>query len=385
MAKKRKKAWSCYAGLKGRNRVRAYLDKKSGHILLEYQELDEAGGGTKRRTSLRHADREKAADQAAEMAVALRKNEIQTEELSLDKLFDMYLQYASNNSRMTDARRKEVARCVLLFRKSFGLGRKPLDLEKRDFDDFVSGRSTGRLLVGEQKGAVEDATIHCELRVLRAVFNWAMATGNGKRGRLLTRNPLLEFKLPKPTPRRPIASTEDYEALLAVAEKVHPSFAAFLVLAHETGHRTHSLRHLKLRDVDFAANTITWVPEFDKVRFEHTTPVTPEGMCVLKLMRSTDSATTSEWLFPSPRDGKRPLSRGTLIKWWKKAELLAGLRREKGMGLHSLRRKLSNDFRHMPLKDLAYYGGWKNERTLVESYQQPDRETMREAFSTRRR
>ena len=38
----------------------------------------------------------------------------------------------------------------------------------------------------------------------------------------------------------------------------------------------------------------------------------------------------------------------------------------------------------LPLKDLAYMGGWKDFKTLVECYQQPDEDRMREALAQRR-
>ena len=37
-----------------------------------------------------------------------------------------------------------------------------------------------------------------------------------------------------------------------------------------------------------------------------------------------------------------------------------------------------------PLRDLAYLGGWKSVATVVGIYQQPDEDTMRDAFRRRR-
>ena len=38
----------------------------------------------------------------------------------------------------------------------------------------------------------------------------------------------------------------------------------------------------------------------------------------------------------------------------------------------------------LPLKDLCYLGGWKDPKTLLTCYQQPDEELMRRALLERR-
>ena len=63
-----KKRWSYSAGERGRNRVRAYEDHKTGIILAEFYE-----GGNRKRISLGHRDVEKAKQQADEMAAELAK------------------------------------------------------------------------------------------------------------------------------------------------------------------------------------------------------------------------------------------------------------------------------------------------------------------------
>jgi len=64
-------------------------------------------------------------------------------------------------------------------------------------------------------------------------------------------------------------------------------------------------------------------------------------------------------------------------------ETAAKLPREQGRGWHSLRRKFATELKHVPLKDLAYLGGWKDHQTILTSYQRPDAETMQEALKTR--
>ena len=65
------KNWSYSAGERGRNRVRAYEDPKSGTILLEYYEQEPGAPKPRRkRKGLGHRDRKRAKQQADEIAAA---------------------------------------------------------------------------------------------------------------------------------------------------------------------------------------------------------------------------------------------------------------------------------------------------------------------------
>jgi hypothetical protein len=49
---------------------------------------------------------------------------------------------------------------------------------------------------------------------------------------------------------------------------------------------------------------------------------------------------------------------------WEKLERKAGLKRVKGRGWHSLRRKFATDLKETPLAALCYLGGWKDAQTV---------------------
>jgi len=53
------------------------------------------------------------------------------------------------------------------------------------------------------------------------------------------------------------------------------------------------------------------------------------------------------------------------------------------LGWHSLRRKFANDLRHVPLKDLASLGGWKDTQTLLKCYLREDEQAMVDAPKSR--
>lgn len=71
--------------------------------------------------------------------------------------------------------------------------------------------------------------------------------------------------------------------------------------------------------------------------------------------------------------------------WWERAARLARLEPLHGRGWHSLRRKFASDHMHLPLKVVCELGGWRNHRTVVECYQHPDEQQLREALKTRKR
>ena len=48
------------------------------------------------------------------------------------------------------------------------------------------------------------------------------------------------------------------------------------------------------------------------------------------------------------------------------------------------RRSFANDLRHVPLKDLASLGGWKDTQTLLKCYLKEDEQAMVDALKSRR-
>ena len=82
------------------------------------------------------------------------------------------------------------------------------------------------------------------------------------------------------------------------------------------------------------------------------------------------------WLFPAVRDSSRPVERVAIGRRLLKAYEAAGLQQPEGGLWHAWRRKWATERKGMSLKDVAAAGGWKDLRTLLECYQQPDEETL---------
>jgi integrase len=129
---------------------------------------------------------------------------------------------------------------------------------------------------------------------------------------------------------------------------------------------------------------VHWRAENDKIRYEHDTWLTAEAVTALRESRRAGGV-LSEWVFPSSRDPRDPVSRHVFVDWWRRGVELAELPPVPGRGWHSLRRQFATELKHVPLKDLAALGGWKDAGTILTCYQQADTATMQKALAMRQR
>ncbi len=118
--------------------------------------------------------------------------------------------------------------------------------------------------------------------------------------------------------------------------------------------------------------------------WEHHTPLTREAVQALAAAGARRLNGKDGWVLPSPSDPSRPCSRNIMRDWWDLAQEKAGLGCVPHLGWHSLRRKFANDLRHVPLKDLASLGGWKDTQTLLKCYLKEDEQAMVDALESRR-
>ena len=130
--------------------------------------------------------------------------------------------------------------------------------------------------------------------------------------------------------------------------------------------------------------TIRWRSEHDKIGLDHTVPLSPEASEALAAAKRRAARIADGLVFPSPSDPEEPVRRDLLRDWWEKLEKGAGLKRVRGRGWHSLRRKFVTDLKHdTPMADLCYLGGWKDHNTILKCYMKPDETTMRSALTRR--
>ena len=90
------------------------------------------------------------------------------------------------------------------------------------------------------------------------------------------------------------------------------------------------------------------------------------------------------FLFPSPQDQSRPVSKELASTWLQRAEKLAKLGPLDGGLWHPFRRKWVNERKHWPDKDVAASGGWSDHATVQAVYQQADEATMFQVVSSPR-
>lgn len=376
-----KRGWSYSTGERGRNRVRIFEHPTTKGLFLEVYEA-----GRRKRIALGSRDRARAKAKAEEVAAALRQGtQAARNELPLQTLFDNYLREVTpRKSPSSQQKDRQVAR---LFLETFGADRRVTTLSRRDWDAFIQRRrqgSDGR--PGKVRGRpVRDRVIAQNLKTVVAMLNWATMAGDGAGGYLLERNPFKGLPFPvEASPRRPLLSQEQYEALFGASGNIGPLFQLALVLAHETGHRIGSIRLLRWLDTDLEKGTIRWRGENDKIGFEHVTPLSEVAREALSRARKAQGAIGDSWVFPSPENPSEPVSRHLVRDWWERGEKLGGVTHQPGLGWHSLRRKFATELKHTPLKDLCHLGGWKEPQTVLKCYQQPDESTMRQALEGRR-
>ncbi len=284
-----KKIWSWSTGERGVNRVRAYEDVARRVIFLEFYERRAGGGAHRRcRVSAGHADRNRAKQQAEQLAAKIRANEpVRSEELTLQVLFENYLREVTpSKSPSKQLHDQRTARLLLKF---LGAEFEVKRLSRVEWDRFIRDRASGKLRnpnkqPREKKEKKESrkpehpvrhvgpAQIAGDLCFLRAMLNWATMAKNERGEPLLMRNPLKGLPLPKnESPVRRRMTAEEYEAILKAArDRGERDVELALILAHETGHRIGAIRQLKWNDVDLARGTIKWRGEVDKIGYEHT-------------------------------------------------------------------------------------------------------------------
>jgi integrase len=378
--------WSWSTGERGKNRVRVCERRRGGTLVLEvYEPSPTTRRPAVRRISLGHADHAEAKAKAEEVARALRVGPTPVSRaVTLRELFDIYEREVTPTK--SDMTRRHDRRATALFQVAWSADRPVRSLNRRDWDWFIRERRAGRIRPkGVKKAkAVRNRIIEQDVKFLLAVLNWATRAGDGHGGLLLERNPLLGLPIPKEeNPNRPMLTAAEYGKIVAKAAAVAPLFECLLVLAHETGHRSRSIRYLRWSDVDVDARTIRWRAETDKIGYEHITPASEASMAALEKARRVSDRLGDGWVFPSPRSPAQPVPRERIEHWWKRAEKLAQVPHVPGRGLHSLRRKFATELRHLPMKDLQQLGGWKDHNTILKAYQHPDMDAMREGLNRR--
>lgn len=142
-----RRRFSYITGEKGRNRVRAFEDPRSGLLYLEVR-----SEGSRKRIALGHRDREAARAKADEVALKLRTDDgLVRHEVTLAELFDNYLREVTpTKGKGKQLHDKRVAAMAL---EVLGANRIVHQLTHRNAARFVlERRRRGDMRGGERKG-----------------------------------------------------------------------------------------------------------------------------------------------------------------------------------------------------------------------------------------
>jgi integrase len=371
-----RRAWSKSIGEPG-CRVRLYEARPGGPIMRSSWV-----SGKEDRKSLGHRDRELATRQAYDLLRGLLANEnaIREESLTLGLLARVYLESPQHQAKGERGQREDKRKLdrVVAF---LGADRNVLSLSESDVRRYTMARREGdsRLQGVKPKQPVRDRAIEADLLALHQALNWAVRERRSSGPRLILENPLHGIKLPRErNPRRPVMRHDVYLKLLKVAGEVHPLLKLALVVAEGTGRRISGWRNLLWDDVDLKAGEIRWRAEFDKSGFEDIRPMSDAVRDALREARKNQGAIGSAPVFPAPKDPTRPCDRHLLDNWLRRAFKAAELERQQGGLWHTIRRKWATERKGYPVKDVAAAGGWRDERTILTSYQQVDAATVKQ-------
>ena len=229
-----------------------------------------------------------------------------TEEITLGKLFDIYL--VEVTPKKGDRQKRYEHAAGEMFTRYFGPTRTASSLNIRDWERFSSDRTHGR--VGPPSGrklGVGPRTVQMDLSFLRCVLTWATRAGDGHGGSFLDRDPLRGLPLPREkNSRRITLSEEEYQRLLQVGADVNWRFKVALVVANETGHRIGAIRRLRWSDIDFEHGRINWRAEYEKSGYAHSTPMTQAVRTTLEKARQLHPRIGDGPILPSVSEPSRP-------------------------------------------------------------------------------
>lgn len=345
------------------------------------------GHGESRR-SLGHRSRARALTEARALLALTEDGLLEPEQtpLSLADLFRRYTtdgRYLPDGSLKTEAYLQHIVTTGRNLAKHFGAALPVDQLTPDRVTDYVRRRREGTI-TGRP---VRTNAIQRELRMLKAALNWARGQYVGGQP-LLAVNPLEKYRIPgEKDPKRPTLDDEAMDRLEAVAPEVHPFLTLLIVLARHTGRRISAILGLQWDDIDLDAGQIRWRAELDKTRKTWVIPAPKVVLRELCRFRATHPGIGSALLFPHPKRKRRPgkpVTRDLASYWLRAAYDRAKVARPDGSLWHVFRRMWATDRKHLPPKDVAAAGGWRDISTLVNCYQQPDEATIKAVVEFRK-
>jgi integrase len=395
---RRRQRWSWSVGERGET---ALVFTERNHRL--YGQL---GGRTGRRAALGYADspenRERAKVWARAQHKALAEGLVRAGDPTPTVARVCAAFVASRaDLDLDESSRAEDERCPKLFARVFGADRDLSKLTLGEWQAFITQRQSGAIdSTGQpvpepvkpddvRRRPVGARTVEGDCAWLLKVCNWALEWEDRATGRpLLVTHPLRRERFAaaiphEQNPRRPIATLDRLDAILAKADAVHSFLAPLLQLVAGTARRISAVLQLRYEDLRLAKTkaaphgAIRWRGETDKMGREWSAPINATVRAALDALLAARPGLGAAFLFPAPRSGgAKPVDRWLAAKWLEQAERLAEVPHLEQGCWHPYRRMWATARKHLPIQDVAQAGGWKNHAVLATLYQQPDDVTL---------
>jgi integrase len=375
-------ALTCSIGERG-CRVRLFEKTRGGGF---HRAVWIAGAGEDRR-SMNTADREEALRLGRMLLAELMKGEVRTSPRPPLTLAELWRRYSSECAEYLDNKestRKDSAARARILLAYFGADFLVDDLSKDRQRAYESARLAGGIVLGknDETDKTRARSPELDMSVLHTMLQWATTVRLPNRDFLLQRNPLQGVKrIREKNKKQPVATWERYEATVAAMQKLRAESESdeermrwvrlelALFLAERTGKRVGSIRHLRWEDFDHARGVLSWRAESDKKGYDWSVPMPSEFFETVRGFQRDIGAIAGYVFAANSADGI--MDRHTFEKGLRTAEKRARLAKLDGSLWHAYRRKWATERKHLPLKDVARAGGWKDVNSLL-GYQQAD-------------
>lgn len=393
------------------SRVTVYERKKGGNVYARVN--DPSGDGTIRRSlgypvrededkPLNEEAAERAREYAEQQSRKLRRGKkalTSDEGPTLARVLALYRRHKSPQKETENARKQDKRRAELWARFLNRRGvRKPEQITRVHWEEFIALRASGaidshgRVVEDEDdRRTVRTRSVERDLQWINSVMRWACRWPK-ESDAVLDSNPVGgdEFAIPSETnPRRPVATQDRFEALREVSDDVtmvvewgeepeekRSYLSELLDIVNLTGRRISAVCQLRRQDLRLKEGThgaIRWPADTDK---EGTETLQPMSRALRKVVdRARGRGFVETYLFPSPGDRSEPVSYDRATAWLDRAEKTAELEPLPRGKWHAFRRKWATERKHLPDKDVAEVGGWRDLSSLRRAYQQTDAET----------
>lgn len=350
-----------------------------------------------REKALKHNSRERAKawvkEEHRKFAAGLKAAASHTP--TLEAVIELYMQ--NQSPRRCKTTQKADERCEEMFKEYFGAKKNMRNLTRGDVERFETDRRSGlvdargkRVKKKQDRRRVRQRSVANDLEWLRGVILWANSWELPNGRLVMDENPMRSIKIAKEkNPRRPVATHDRFQATRAVSDqvkmdvrrqgkriKIRSYLSEILDVANGTGRRISAILQLKYEDLrleDGQHGAIHWPADTDKMGKESVVPINQSVRRAIDRQSARREAMgSSQYLFPSPRNTRRAISKDLASDWLERAEKIAELPRLQGSLWHAYRRKFACERKDMSDVDVAAAGGWSDLTCLKTAYQQPD-------------